>query len=62
MPRTESATPSPSSFTVAEFALAHRVCTATVYRLVAAGKLPARRLGRAIRIPADASPVDKAAE
>jgi excisionase family DNA binding protein len=34
--------------TVAEYAAVNKVCPATVYRLIAAGKLPARRLGRAI--------------
>jgi excisionase family DNA binding protein len=43
--------------TVAEYAAANNVCEATVYRLIAAGKLPARRLGRAIRIEPTAVPV-----
>jgi excisionase family DNA binding protein len=39
--------------TVAEVADALRVSTMTVYRLVQSGDLPALRVGRAIRIPAD---------
>ena len=44
------------ALTVAEYAAAKQVCAATVYRLIAAGKLPSLRLGRAIRIPVDAVP------
>ena len=40
--------------TVAEVAAAMRVSKMTVYRLVHAGDLPAARVGRSFRVPADA--------
>ncbi len=40
--------------TVAEVAAAMRVSKMTVYRLVHGGELPAIRVGRSFRVPADA--------
>ncbi len=40
--------------TVAEVATMMRVSKMTVYRLVHAGELPAIRVGRSFRVPADA--------
>ena len=40
--------------TVAEVAAMMRVSKMTVYRLVHAGDLPAARVGRSFRVPADA--------
>jgi excisionase family DNA binding protein len=40
--------------TVAEVAAAMRVSKMTVYRLVHGGDLPAVRVGRSFRVPADA--------
>ena len=40
--------------TVAEVAAAMRVSKMTVYRLVHSGELPAIRVGRSFRVPADA--------
>jgi excisionase family DNA binding protein len=40
--------------TVAEVAAAMRVSKMTVYRLVHGGELPAVRVGRSFRVPADA--------
>jgi excisionase family DNA binding protein len=54
---TDSDSAAKPALTVAQYAEANQVCSATVYRLIAAGKLPSLRLGRAIRIPVDAAPV-----
>ena len=43
-----------SFFTVAEVAALMRVSKMTVYRLVHAGTLPAIRVGRSFRVPAEA--------
>lgn len=40
--------------TVVEVAAALRVSRATVYRLVHAGSLPGKRLGRSVRVPRQA--------
>jgi excisionase family DNA binding protein len=41
------------SLSVAEFAAANGLSSATVYRLVHAGEIPAVRYGKSIRIPVD---------
>ena len=41
--------------TVAEVAARLRVSKMTVYRLIPAGELPARRVGRSFRVPAQAA-------
>jgi excisionase family DNA binding protein len=43
-----------SFLTVAEVAATMRVSKMTVYRLVHGGELPAIRVGRSFRVPADA--------
>ena len=42
------------SYSVEEFAAAHRLSKATVYRLIESGAIPVLRLGKSIRIPDDA--------
>lgn len=44
------------SLSVAEFAAAHGLCRATVYKLIGDNKIPAFRLGHSLRIPANAGP------
>jgi excisionase family DNA binding protein len=41
--------------TVEQFAESRQLCTATVYRLVRAGEIPAEHIGRSIRIPESAN-------
>ncbi|MGH3911324.1 MAG: helix-turn-helix domain-containing protein [Pseudonocardiaceae bacterium] len=55
MPTNEQAGPGPVQFlTVAEVAAMMRVSKMTVYRLVHSGELPAVRVGRSFRVPAEA--------
>ncbi|MDR1393246.1 MAG: helix-turn-helix domain-containing protein [Bifidobacteriaceae bacterium] len=44
----------PEFLTVSEVAASLRVSDMTIYRLIAAGGLPALKVGRSFRIPADA--------
>jgi excisionase family DNA binding protein len=57
MPTNEQAGPGSVQFlTVAEVAAMMRVSKMTVYRLVHSGELPAVRVGRSFRVPAEAVP------
>jgi len=52
---------SEADLTVAEYAAKKKVSSATVYRLITAGQLPATKIGKSIRIAVDAVPSDGAA-